>query len=254
MLSLWDRIQIAAAVRAGERDFYRELRNHRREEARRKKTEKDVCREESRTQTGLDADITTYSQDAGSGISEDEYHFDKESFLRERQCEAEECATVTSFAEDGFDRFGYDRFLYDRHGIDRSGKTREKYAKDYGYLCAAVCEAERKLREQEYNDALNRSRQVFEAVLSILLLHKLGAEASSYGKILDKQQACESYCLLGDDTEFIEGLHKVRKTCNRNSHEITYADTVSHNKVHAVVMTVKDLVGIMAQQLDLRPN
>ena len=84
------------------------------------------------------------------------------------------------------------------------------------------------------------ARVVMEDALRMIVQHDSGSDGSD-DRMLVNLKICERKRLL-DNNEFLERLHDVRRICNINGHELGSEDTLSHNKVHFVVMQIRDLL------------
>ena len=86
----------------------------------------------------------------------------------------------------------------------------------------------------------NAATIVMEDALRMIVHHSEGADDSD-DRMLVNLKICEHKHLL-DDNEFLDRLHGVRRICNANGHELDAEETMSHNKVHFVVMQIRDLL------------
>ena len=81
----------------------------------------------------------------------------------------------------------------------------------------------------------------------MLVQHEDGCKETD-DTMLVNLKICERRQLL-KDSAFLDRLHGVRRICNSNGHELDAEDTMSHNKVHFVVMQIRDLLDEAEQTL-----
>ena len=86
-----------------------------------------------------------------------------------------------------------------------------------------------------------------EDALRMIVQHAEGSNESD-DRMLVNLKVCERKRLL-DDNEFLDRLHDVRRICNANGHELDAEAGMSHNKVHFVVMQIRDLLDSAEQTL-----
>lgn len=79
-----------------------------------------------------------------------------------------------------------------------------------------------------------------EDALRMIVQHAEGNNESD-DRMLINLKICEHKHLL-DDNDFWDRLHGVRHICNANGHELDAEEGMSHNKVHFVVMQIRDLL------------
>lgn len=263
MLTIWDRIEIAIAVKRGEMQFRKEMAQY-------KKQKKSEAKYDDASDAQSCKNSTNHSADCDQGHNEKnvgkqdnhdnsqcgKYVFDAEQFVNERRRTYsadvyQDNGETPIYGTDGFDVYGFDRFLYNRQGLDRAKKTRKDYEKKYYDLLKRVDKAEQMLHKHEYRYSLTEVGMILEAVTIILLKHKFGSEALlSKTTLEEKQKRCERNGLLGNDPTFWNKLHEMRKIRNWYLHD-NDDDIVEHNKVHFAVMTAKELVSWLGKQLDL---
>lgn len=159
----------------------------------------------------------------------------------------------SGFARDGFNRNGYDwegygRDKYNSTGVDRVGNTRQNYTDSLVRLHGLQGVAYRKLKSGEYEYALFEARRILEEILKLVVGHSIGTDRLGDG-ILENLKICERKKLLGEDDAFIDKLHSVRKICNTNIHKLSYAENITHNQVHFVVVQIRDLLDISRDYL-----
>ena len=147
---------------------------------------------------------------------------------------------------DGYNRAGYDwggfgRDKYNNSGIDRSGHDRNYYSNQIGHLRDRLDDAYKQLQSGEYRYAVYDSRVVMEEALRLIVEHSEGEDELG-DKMLVNLKICEHKHLLGNDSDFIDRLHEVRHICNANGHELDAEDSMTHNKVHFIIMQIRDLL------------
>jgi hypothetical protein len=150
------------------------------------------------------------------------------------------------FTKDGFNRNGYDwegygKDKYNTLGIDRAGYTRQKYSSNLEKIRSYLNEAFEEMKLYNYRHALFDARCVFEEMLKLIVSHSIGPHRLGENT-LENLKICEQKKLLGEDNSFIDKLHGVRKICNLNTHELTSAESISHDQVHFTIMQIKDLL------------
>ena len=137
----------------------------------------------------------------------------------------------------------YNDSYYNSSGLDRAGHCRQYYCEYLMQLDSRLDEAYDELQNGRCKYAIFDARVVMDELLRLLISHVEGY--SDFGdKMLINLKKCECNSLIGDDSEFIDRLHSVRKICNANEHEYDSGDEMSHNKVHFVIRQVKDLLNI----------
>lgn len=156
------------------------------------------------------------------------------------------------FGLDGFNRAGldwqgYGRDRYNDKGLDRAGHCRQYYSDQLEQLRLRLDEAYQQLKDGGYRYAVYDARVVMDEALRMLVQHEEGRKESD-DTMLVNLKICERKQLL-KDSAFLDRLHGVRRICNSNGHELDAEDTMSHNKVHFVVMQIRDLLDEAEQKL-----
>ncbi|WP_186893172.1 hypothetical protein [Acetobacterium malicum] len=148
---------------------------------------------------------------------------------------------INRFNRNGYDWEGYGKDKYNILGTDRAGYTRQKYVAEFEKLHSYLNEAYEEMRLYDYRHSLFDTRCVFEEILKLVVSHSIGPHRLGENT-LENLKICEQKKLLGEDNSFIDKLHGVRKICNLNTHELTYAESISHDQVHFTIMQTKDLM------------
>ena len=154
---------------------------------------------------------------------------------------------LDGFNREGFDWQGYGRDRYNASGLNRAGHCRKYYSEHIGQLRERLDEAYQQLQRGEFRYAVYDARVVMEDALRMIVQHAEGSNESD-DRMLVNLKVCERKCLL-DDNEFLDRLHDVRRICNANGHELDAEAGMSHNKVHFVVMQIRDLLDSAEQTL-----
>ena len=154
---------------------------------------------------------------------------------------------LDGFNRDGYDWQGYGRDRYNAAGIDRAGHDRDYYSDHIDQLRGRLDEAYQQLKRGEYRYAVYDARVVMEDALRMIVQHAEGSNDSD-DRMLINLKICERKRLLNDN-EFLDRLHDVRRICNANGHELDAETGMSHNKVHFVVMQIRDLLDSAEQTL-----
>ncbi len=154
---------------------------------------------------------------------------------------------IDGFNRAGFDWQGYGRDRYNDKGVDRAGHCRQYYSDQLEQLRGRLDEAYSQLQSGEYRYAVYDARVVMDETLRMLVQHEVGARESD-DRMLVNLKICEHKHLLNDPA-FLDRLHGVRRICNTNGHELDAEETMSHNKVHFVVMQIRDLLDSAEQAL-----
>lgn len=154
---------------------------------------------------------------------------------------------LDGFNRDGYDWQGYGRDRYNAAGIDRAGHDRDYYSDHIDQLRGRLDEAYQQLKRGEYRYAVYDARVVMEDALRMIVQHAEGSNDSD-DRMLINLKICERKHLLNDN-EFLDRLHDVRRICNANGHELDAETGMSHNKVHFVVMQIRDLLDSAEQTL-----
>lgn len=149
------------------------------------------------------------------------------------------------FGSDGFNRAGFDwqgygRDYYNISGIDRAGHCRQYYSDYLEQLRERLDDAYHQLQNGEFRYALYDARIVMDQALRMIVQHAEGAEDTD-DRMLINLKKCENQHLL-NDIAFLDRLHSVRRICNANGHELGTEDSMTHNKVHFVIMQIRDLL------------
>lgn len=147
---------------------------------------------------------------------------------------------IDGFNREGYDWQGYGRDRYNASGLDRAGHCRQYYSDHIEQLRDRLDEAYQQLQRGEFRYAIYDARVVMEDALRMIVHHSEDADDSD-DRMLVNLKICEHKHLL-DDNEFLDRLHGVRRICNANGHELDAEETMSHNKVHFVVMQIRDLL------------
>ena len=169
----------------------------------------------------------------------DERGYDVEGFDRDGR--DKEGYDREGFGLDGFNREcidfqGYNRHGYNRWGKDRAGRNEKYYFNYITKLRKRLLEARSKMKEQEYRYAVYDARVVCDEALKLLV-----QVVSAVLKLQEENlKICEEREIL--DSELINCLHGVRKIGNGNEHDVEFEETLTHNKVHFMVMKVLDLL------------
>lgn len=148
---------------------------------------------------------------------------------------------------DGFNRDGYDWQGYGRDRYNAAGHDRDYYSDHIDQLRGRLDEAYQQLKRGEYRYAVYDARVVMEDALRMIVQHAEGSNDSD-DRMLINLKICERKRLLNDN-EFLDRLHDVRRICNANGHELDAETGMSHNKVHFVVMQIRDLLDSAEQTL-----
>ena len=154
---------------------------------------------------------------------------------------------IDGFNRDGYDWQGYGRDRYNASGLDRAGRGRQYYSDHIDQLRERLDEAYQQLQRGEFRYAVYDARVVMEDALRMIVQHTEGSNDSD-DRMLVNLKICERKHLL-EDSEFLDRLHDVRRICNANGHEINAEDSLTHNKVHFVVMQIRDLLDSAEQTL-----
>ena len=147
---------------------------------------------------------------------------------------------LDGYNRDGYDWQGFGRDKYNINGIDRAGHGRQYYAEHIAQLRERLDEAYKQLQSGEFRYAIYDARIVMEQALRMIVQHTEGTDDTD-DRMLVNLKICERKHLVSDN-EFLDRLHGVRRICNANGHELDAEDTMTHNKVHFVVMQIRDLL------------
>lgn len=147
---------------------------------------------------------------------------------------------IDGFNREGYDWQGYGRDRYNASGLDRAGHCRQYYSDHIEQLRGRLDEAYQQLQRGEFRYAIYDARVVMEDALRMIVHHSEGADDSD-DRMLVNLKICEHKHLLNNN-EFLDRLHGVRRICNANGHELDAEETMSHNKVHFVVIQIRDLL------------
>lgn len=147
------------------------------------------------------------------------------------------------YNRDGFDFEGFAKNKYNAQGIDRAGKDEHYYISYFWKLYNLKEEAFKQMQAGEYAYALLDARLILEQSISLVICHALGPETLG-DTLVQNLKICEANQLLGEDPEFMNRLHGVRKICNPNLHTLDSADHVTINQVYFAVAQVRDLIPV----------
>lgn len=148
------------------------------------------------------------------------------------------------YNREGVDWQGYGRDKYNTAGLDRYGNNRQYYAYYITKLYSLKDEAFKQLKSEEYVYALLDARMILEEAVNLIIGHNLG-ERGLGDSLIENLKICEKKVLLGDDQDFINRLHGVRKLCNPNMHSISNTENITHDQVHFAIMQVKELLAVV---------
>ena len=154
---------------------------------------------------------------------------------------------LDGFNREGYDWQGYDRDRYNASGLDRAGHCRQYYSDHITQLRDRLDEAFKQLQRGELRYAVYDARIVMEDTLRMIVQHVDG-NVNNDDRMLINLKICEHKHLL-EDNDFLDRLHDVRRICNANGHEFDAEENMSHNRVHFVVMQVRDLLDSAEEKL-----
>jgi len=144
------------------------------------------------------------------------------------------------FNRAGIDSEGYSKTKFNVYGVDRAGYCYSYYEERIPIIRARLNEAKQKLQDGEFRYALFDSRVVMDEALRLLVHHYDGVNESD-DSMLTNLKICESKNLI-HDKELIDHLHAARIICNKNNHNISNDETLTHQKVYFVIMQINDLL------------
>lgn len=148
---------------------------------------------------------------------------------------------IDGYNRNGYDWRGFGRDKYNDSGTDRAGHNRNYYSEQIKHLRNRLDEGYKQLQSGEYRYAVYDSRVVMEEALRLIVEHSEGEDMLG-DKMFVNLKICEHKHLLGNDSDFIDRLHRVRHICNANEHKLNAEDSMTHNKVHFVIMQIRDLL------------
>lgn len=182
------------------------------------------------------------------------------------------------YDKNGYDRFGFDQFDYDKQGYDKegyhrlNGRNREGYNRagynEYGYnregfdrashtkryydvffadeLQPYYNKAYIKMKQNELDYALYHTRILMEQLLKLLVRHSIGPDKLG-DSILENLKICENNRLLSE--EFLSKLHRVRKICNPNDHEMNAEK--DFDRVYFSIMQISEFMNLVKTELNV---
>jgi len=147
------------------------------------------------------------------------------------------------FNRDGMNRQGYGRDKYNRFGLDPAGHCWQFYSDHLEQLRSRLDDAYQQMKQKKYRYAIYDARVVMEETLKLVVEHSEGHDETG-DTMLENLKICENKQLLGEDSEFLNKLHEVRRICNANGHELDAEKTETHSKVHFVMMQIRALLDL----------
>lgn len=131
----------------------------------------------------------------------------------------------------------------------RKGKIVDKkyYAENIKKLRYLLDEAYQQMQQGQFRYAIYDADSVMRQAIKITLQYK--NEGYALDDLLMNMKICERKKLFGADKDFINRLYEVYHICECNGREFNKGEYLNHQKVHFVIMQLKDLLNYVEAEI-----